>query len=120
MLEIPSAEVNPTGPTPHGKVLLMTPDNLTSASTRPDQAESLESLLNRFVRRWLAGERPGLQEVVANAPPGERERLLVELVHAELELRLKAGEAARIEEYVARFPTLADRDVLCSLVRLEY
>ena len=33
--------------------------------------------------------------------------LLVELVHVELELRLKAGEPARVEEYLRRYPELA-------------
>jgi serine/threonine-protein kinase len=36
---------------------------------------------------------------------------LVELVHAELELRLKAGETARVEEYLARFPELRQQSV---------
>jgi hypothetical protein len=38
--------------------------------------------------------------------------VLLELVHIELELRLKAGEAARVEAYLARCPELAgDRAV---------
>ena len=36
-----------------------------------------------------------------------REPLLIELVHAEMEFRLKAGEAARVEEYLRKFPQLA-------------
>src|SRR2546423_1240686 len=35
------------------------------------------------------------------------DRLRIELAHVELELRLKAGEAARAEEYLARYPELA-------------
>src|SRR5262249_5852753 len=48
-------------------------------------------------------------------------RVLVELVHIDLELRLKAGESARVEEYLARFPELAgDRAVTLDLIAAEH
>jgi predicted ATPase len=47
--------------------------------------------------------------------------VLIELVHIELELRLKAGEAARVEEYLARYPELTrDQDVLLELIVAEH
>ena len=50
-----------------------------------------------------------------------RSRVLIELVHIDLELRLKAGEAARVEEYLARYPELADdRAVALGLIAAEH
>jgi serine/threonine protein kinase len=46
---------------------------------------------------------------------------LVELVHIELELRIKGMEPARVEEYLARFPELAcDRLVILNLIAAEH
>jgi predicted ATPase len=48
-------------------------------------------------------------------------RLLIELVHLELELRLKAGETARAEEYLARYPELAgDTAAALGLITAEH
>jgi formylglycine-generating enzyme required for sulfatase activity len=47
--------------------------------------------------------------------------VLVELVHAELAFRLEAGEPARVEEYLERFPELTvDSAVVADLLRAEY
>jgi hypothetical protein len=55
------------------------------------------------------------------AGDGLRCRLLIELAHIDLELRLKAGEAARVEEYLARYPELAaDRPAALELISAEY
>ena len=35
--------------------------------------------------------------------------LLVELAHVDLEFRLKAGQAARVESYLDRYPLLTPR-----------
>ena len=50
-----------------------------------------------------------------------RSRVLIELVHVDLELRLKAGEPARVEEYLARDPELpGDRAVIVELIAAEH
>src|SRR5439155_21760144 len=47
--------------------------------------------------------------------------LLVELVHVDLEYRLKAGEPARVEEYLGRYPDLGrDRRVVLELLAAEW
>src|SRR5262249_46384265 len=46
---------------------------------------------------------------------------LIELVHIDLELRLKAGEPAHVEEYLARYPELAsDRAGMIELIAAEH
>jgi hypothetical protein len=64
-------------------------------------------LLGRFDRLWQQGERPALEGFVADCPQGERLRVLVELVHADMAFRLRAGEDARADDYLHRFPELA-------------
>jgi hypothetical protein len=81
---------------------------------------ALEIVIKRFVSAWRQGSRPALDDYLS--ADGElRHPLLVELTHTELELRLKAGEAARAEEYLARYPELAaDRAAAVELIAAEY
>jgi WD40 repeat protein/serine/threonine protein kinase len=78
------------------------------AAQLPSQAwERLDAILQRFEAAWRGGQHPVIEQHLEGGG-GERQALLVELVHAELELRLKAGEAAQVEDYLARFPPLRD------------
>jgi serine/threonine protein kinase len=80
----------------------------------------LESLIGRFEELWLQGEKPSINAFLAAAGE-ERARLLLELVHAELELRLKVGEPVRVEEYLGRFPELAQQpEAQWGLIAAEY
>src|SRR5262245_55047635 len=80
----------------------------------------LEDAIKRFVAAWRQGARPALDDYLT-AGGRLRHRLLVELVHTELELRLKDGEAARAEDYLARYPEVAgDRAAALDLIATEY
>jgi serine/threonine-protein kinase len=79
---------------------------------------SRERRIDRFEAAWVRGERPCIEDYLPGDPT-ERLAVLHELVHAELEYRIKAGEAARVEEYLARFPELAGVAV-ATLVAAEY
>ena len=57
-------------------------------------------------RGGLAPAGRGLLEDYLPAGDGLRRTVLLELVHADLEYRLKDGEPARVEEYMDRFPEL--------------
>src|SRR5438270_10298806 len=83
-------------------------------------ATVLEHLIQSFEDAWQAGQHP---EIDAHLPPdpGHRLAVLPELVHADLEYRLKSGEAARVEQYLERFPELtADADAVVGLLAAEY
>lgn len=67
--------------------------------------DRLEHALTRFEAAWRAGERPSIESMLEGAG-SERGALLLELAHAELELRLRAGEPARAAEYLERFEEL--------------
>jgi WD40 repeat protein len=79
-----------------------------------------EGAIKRFEAAWQRGEAPAID---AYLPPanGPRRALLIELAHIDLEFRLKAGEAARVEEYLARYPELAaDPGALVELIAAEF
>jgi len=80
----------------------------------------LEPLVCRFEEAWQRGERPALDAYLP-CDAGARRLALVELIHLELELRLKAGEAARVEEYLTRYPELTDeRQTVLALLQTEW
>src|SRR5262249_27779319 len=89
----------------------------------PETAErwsTFEGAIKRFEEAWRRGLDPAIEDYV----PSDQERrqtLLVELVHTELELRLKSREPARVEEYLARYPDLAgDSAAVLGLIAAEY
>jgi hypothetical protein len=95
----------------------------TTAETEPG-TDGDWSIVHRAVTRFeqalRRGERPSIAEQLADAGP-MRARLLVELVHSELDWRLKAGEPARVEEYVVAFTDLnRDRDAIVDLLAAEW
>jgi len=86
----------------------------------PTTGPAGEDVIRRFELDWLAGRRPSLDDYVpADAVGGYA--LLVELVHIDLELRIKAGEPARAADYLARYPRLAaDPGAAAELIAAEY
>ncbi|HYT90455.1 MAG TPA: protein kinase, partial [Gemmataceae bacterium] len=88
-------------------------------SPHGEDPEPLKGPVKRFDDAWRQGSRPAIDDYL---PPsgGLRYPLLIELVHVDLERRLKAGEAARVEDYLARYPELAgDRAVVLELIAAE-
>src|SRR5688572_24839479 len=69
------------------------------------EEDFFEDTIRRFEQAWLRGDRPAIDEYLVKNGDGDLP-LLVELVHADLEFRLRAGQPARVEEYLARFPLL--------------
>jgi serine/threonine-protein kinase len=78
-----------------------------------------EQILRRFEDAWRRGPRPRLEDYLPAAGP-DRPAVLLELVHTDLEYRLKDGEPARVEEYLARFPELKnDPEAELELIKAE-
>src|SRR5262249_46299744 len=90
---------------------------------RPQPGEdwlALQGAVTGFDDAWRQGPRPVIDDYLP-AAGGLRYRLLIELVHIDLELRLKAGEPARVEEYLARYPELAgDTAAALDLIAAEH
>jgi hypothetical protein len=96
----------------------------TDSATPSLSAEAwshLEDAIHHFEDAWRAGQRPRIDELLAEVDETERRTSLLELVHIDLEFRLKAGEAARVEVYLAKYPELAgNAHVAWDLIRAEY
>lgn len=78
-----------------------------------------EAVIKQFEEAWRAGSRPDIAAFVC-PEHALRARLLAELAHTELELRLRSGEDARVEEYLKRFPELDNERVILELISAEY
>jgi hypothetical protein len=84
----------------------------------PDDLRERQGLLRQFEEAWRQG-RPALDDYLP-AAGAEYLSLLRELVRTDLEYRLRAGEPARVEEYLGRYPELADdRAVVLALIGAE-
>jgi serine/threonine protein kinase len=80
-------------------------DSPESSST--DEWRFRQEILERYEVNWSTGEKRPIDDFL----PSDRfmrPALLRDLVHVELELRLKAGEPARVEDYLARYPELVE------------
>jgi WD40 repeat protein len=94
--------------------------NRSANDRAPGGCSTQEPIIRRFEEAWQRGERPVIEEYLS-AAGAERRALLPELVHAELECRLKAGEPARVEQYLGRFPELAGNSkAVLDLLAAEY
>src|SRR5215831_16346005 len=79
-----------------------------------------EAQIKAFENAWRVGHRPSIDEFL-HVEDSEEAALLVELTHVDLEFRLKAGENARVESYLDRYPHLAnDSATVLDLLQSEY
>jgi serine/threonine protein kinase len=70
----------------------------------PDELLCLERVCDAFERAWQAGQRPSIEQFVADAPERLHEQLLGELLDLEVAYRRQKGEKATLAEYQQRFP----------------
>jgi formylglycine-generating enzyme required for sulfatase activity len=89
-------------------------DSLSSHATEPS-----DPIVRQFDQDWIAGRRPAIEPLLPR-DADRRRAILPALIRLELKHRLAAGEPARVEDYLARFPELTlEPDTLLDLVRLE-
>src|SRR5262245_41494484 len=79
-----------------------------------------EEAIKRFEDAWKLGQSPSIDEYLLS--DGDvRRALLVELVHIDLEFRLKSGASARVEDYLSKYPDLGEKpSELVDLIAAEY
>jgi hypothetical protein len=76
--------------------------------------------LLRFEDAWQHGERPVIEDHLPD-DPARRVKVLVNLIHIDLERHLKAGEAKRVESYLDRYPDLANStSMVVELIQAEF
>lgn len=96
------------------------PESTTAGSIPGGSWPRCEELIENFEKSWRAGGPPRIDDFLA-MDGQEREDLLLELVHIDLELRLKAGESVRVEDYLVQYPQLGRDDaIVLDLVKTEY
>ncbi len=65
-----------------------------------------DSIVERFEGSWARGESPAIDDYLPSSDTGRLE-LLIELAHADLEHRWRAGVPARASSYLEQYPELA-------------
>src|SRR5262249_8299311 len=85
-----------------------------------DLPAEYETLPARFEAAWECPAPPDLDEFVS--PAGlVPTRLLTELIHIDLDFRLRRGDPVRVESYVERYPHLGhDHAALRDLIAAEF
>jgi tetratricopeptide (TPR) repeat protein len=76
------------------------------ATLSAQQQDRLAEIVARFEHDRQQGNRPPLEEYLPDEPV-LRDAALRELIRADLEFRIEAGEPARVEIYLERYPELA-------------
>jgi hypothetical protein len=74
---------------------------------RGDGVSSTESIVNRFQATLARGEQPAIEDYLP-AGHSERQAVLPGLVRADLQHRLRRGQAVCVESYLGRYPDLAE------------
>lgn len=98
----------------------MTPTHRFRMLHPPGVQAHVEEIIDRFEEAWRA---PGPPHIEAFLPADETlfRPVLVELVHVDLEHRLKRREAVGVTAYLRRYPELADdRGTLVELLAAEF
>ncbi len=70
-------------------------------------SDMLELVVHRFEMDWEQGKEPEIDDFLARAG-AHRLPLLVELLHADMELRHEAANPLRVESYLKRYPELPE------------
>jgi serine/threonine protein kinase/Tfp pilus assembly protein PilF len=75
------------------------------AEARPETCDAVDGLAAEMARRWRAGDRPAVEELLADHPDlADRPAVVLELLAEEVRLREEAGDAPRLAELQRRFP----------------
>jgi hypothetical protein len=86
----------------------------------PELQERIEEYVERFEEAWHRRPSPCIEHFL----PADAilfRPVLVELVHVDLEYRLKSGKEVHVESYLRRYPELADeRDTVVELLAAEF
>src|SRR5262249_40399155 len=79
------------------------PDGTTSALDR------VAAIRRGHRARWLRGDRVPVEDYLGGVEPAVDAESALVLIHGEYLLRQELGEAPTLEEYLDRFPALAER-----------
>ncbi len=97
------------------------PDSDTTPPAEDARKSNLrDAFAVRFRGAWESGQPPEIEDYLSGEP-STRKRELAKLIPVDIEHRLEVGEAVRVEQYLERFPDLADNRVLVrQLIAAEF
>ncbi|MBN67880.1 MAG: hypothetical protein CME32_01190 [Gimesia sp.] len=85
-----------------------------------DDSDALEEIIDAFEQAWSSGSVPQINEFLPEAP-ALRSQLLIELVHSDLDFRMKQDMPVEIEHYLQEYPELENNEgVLKDLIQAEF
>ncbi len=87
----------------------MNPKQSDSLSHVSGESHQVDMICDRFEAAWVAGSRPSIEVFLEDAEEACRSPLLRELLLAEWDLLVAAGEAVELPDYLSRFPDHADQ-----------
>lgn len=97
----------------------MATSSVTTGVFAPLDWAERERVIRRFEASWRQGARPAIEDFLPEGLACCTE-LLIELVHADLEFRIKSGSPVPVEDYLRRFPVLqAHQHALPELILAE-
>src|SRR5215831_16637799 len=80
----------------------------------------LEKVVQEFESALERGDRPALDPYLHDHA-SVRQALLIELLHLDVEYRLRAGETPQVEEYLRKYPEVAgDAELAAELIAADY
>ncbi len=83
----------------------MSVDSFTGPDSLPvESAERIDRICDRFEAAWRNGEKPSIDDHIADSTEPERSILWRELVTIEVQYRRMANDEPTINEYESRFP----------------
>src|SRR5262245_49493913 len=88
------------------EVWAMASANGSADQPADDILQEVDACVQRFEKAWQHGGHPVIDDFLPEVGPA-RLAVLNELVHVDLERRRRAGETARVEDYLERYPELA-------------
>jgi len=71
--------------------------------------ELIDGWCDRFEARWSQGDYPVIESIIRSVPAELRNFLCRELAFLEFDLRQQRGEGPTLDEYIRRFPEVADQ-----------
>ena len=82
-------------------------EHSTAGELNTVEWEGVQGVVREFRRALDRGERPALEAYLPEHGT-QRKDALIELVHEEMEFRIKAGESSVLGSYLERFPEIVD------------
>lgn len=94
---------------------------MTYRSDAPTTTDHALSPLERFRAIWEERDRPDLAGFVSSLAQPVSQRLLIELVKADIDLRWRSGRGQQLESYLELWPELLQSsEVGCDLLKSEF